>query len=56
MSLLQNKKAAYHTLGCKLNFAETSSLRDQLERQGVQTVQKGEKTVSHANTLEPLSL
>lgn len=43
MSLLQNKKAAYHTLGCKLNFAETSSLRDQLERQGVQTVQKGEK-------------
>lgn len=43
MSLLQNKKAAYHTLGCKLNFAETSSLRDQMEREGVQTIQKGEK-------------
>lgn len=41
--MLQNKKAAYHTLGCKLNFAETSSLRDHLEREGVQTVQKGEK-------------
>lgn len=36
-------KAAYHTLGCKLNFAETSSLRDQLEREGVATAQKGEK-------------
>ena len=43
MSLLQNKKAAYHTLGCKLNFAETSSLRDQMEREGVTTIQKGEK-------------
>lgn len=43
MTHLQNKKAAYHTLGCKLNFAETSSLRDQLEREGVATVQKGEK-------------
>ena len=43
MSLLQNKKAAYHTLGCKLNFAETSSLRDQMEREGIQTIQKGEK-------------
>lgn len=42
MSSLHNKKAAYHTLGCKLNFAETSSLRDQLERKGVQTIQKGE--------------
>ena len=43
MLLLQHKKAVYHTLGCKLNFAETSSLRDQLERQGVQTIQKGEQ-------------
>ncbi len=42
MSSLHNKKAAYHTLGCKLNFAETSSLRDQLEHEGVQTIQKGE--------------
>lgn len=43
MSLLQNKKAAYHTLGCKLNFAETSSLRDLLESNGVKTASKGEK-------------
>lgn len=42
MSTLENKKAAYHTLGCKLNFAETASLRDQLERQGVVTAEKGE--------------
>ena len=43
MSILSHKKAAYHTLGCKLNFAETSSLRDTLEREGVQTAQKGER-------------
>ena len=36
-------KAAYQTLGCKLNFAETSSLRDLLEREGVQTAARGEK-------------
>lgn len=41
--ILRNKKAAYHTLGCKLNFAETSSLRDLMERQGVQTAAKGER-------------
>lgn len=43
MSLLYNKKAAYHTLGCKLNFAETSSLRDIMEREGVRTAGKGER-------------
>lgn len=42
MSILFNKKAAYQTLGCKLNFAETSSLRDLLEKEGVKTVAKGE--------------
>lgn len=39
---LANKKVVFHTLGCKLNFAETSSLRNQLEREGVQVVEKGE--------------
>ena len=34
--------AAYTTLGCKLNFAETSSLRDTLARQGVRPAEKGE--------------
>ena len=43
MSLSQDMKAAYQTLGCKLNFAETSSLRDLLEREGVQTAARGEK-------------
>lgn len=42
-AILQNKIAAYHTLGCKLNFAETSSLRDHLEREGVRTAESGEK-------------
>ena len=34
-SILYNKKAAYATLGCKLNYAETSSLRDRLSALGV---------------------
>ena len=41
-SILQGKKAAYFTLGCKLNFAETSSVAQQLERYGVRKVAKGE--------------
>ncbi len=36
-------RAAYHTLGCKLNFAETSSLRDELARRGVRPAEKGER-------------
>lgn len=40
---LYNMCAAYHTLGCKLNFAETSSLRDQLAAEGVRPAEKGEK-------------
>ncbi|EJW89966.1 RNA modification enzyme, MiaB family [gut metagenome] len=35
--------AAFATLGCKLNFAETSSLRDALARQGVREAAKGER-------------
>ena len=41
-SILQGKKAAYFTLGCKLNFAETSTVAQQLERYGVRKAQKGE--------------
>ncbi|MBR3455774.1 MAG: tRNA (N(6)-L-threonylcarbamoyladenosine(37)-C(2))-methylthiotransferase MtaB [Bacteroidaceae bacterium] len=41
-SILQGKKAAYFTLGCKLNFAETSSIGDALKRLGVQTAEEGE--------------
>lgn len=42
-SILQGKKAAYFTLGCKLNFAETSSIGEALKRHGVRTVGRGEK-------------
>ena len=34
-SILNGKKAAYYTLGCKLNFSETSTLRQTLENYGV---------------------
>lgn len=40
---LYNMCAAYVTLGCKLNFAETSSLRDTLAQQGVRPAEKGER-------------
>ena len=40
---LTNIKVAYCTLGCKLNFAETSTLRDQLMAEGAQEAQKGEQ-------------
>ena len=42
-SILQGKKAAYFTLGCKLNFSETSSIGEALKRHGVQTADKDEK-------------
>ena len=36
----KGKKAAYFTLGCKLNFAETSSVGKQLKEAGVETAGK----------------
>ena len=39
---LEHKKAAFHTLGCKLNFAETSSLQDALRQRGMIMAKKGE--------------
>lgn len=42
-SAFQGKKAAYYTLGCKLNFAETSTFAEMLKQLGVCTVTKGEK-------------
>lgn len=41
-SIFQNKKASFHTLGCKLNFAETSALSDLLAKQGVSRVEENE--------------
>ncbi len=42
-SAFQGKKAAYFTLGCKLNFSETSTFGKMLQELGVSTAQKGEK-------------
>ena len=42
-SIFQDKKAVYYTLGCKLNFAETSTLGQALKEVGVRTVRKGEQ-------------
>lgn len=37
-----NKKVAYHTLGCKLNFSETSTIGKMLAERGAQPVQLGD--------------
>lgn len=42
-TIFQDKKAVYYTLGCKLNFAETSTLGKMLKEAGVRTVRKGEQ-------------
>ncbi|MFV0471331.1 MAG: tRNA (N(6)-L-threonylcarbamoyladenosine(37)-C(2))-methylthiotransferase MtaB [Paludibacteraceae bacterium] len=42
-SVFQNKKVAYHTLGCKLNFAETSHIGRQLTDEGFSKARPGEK-------------
>lgn len=40
--IFEDKKAAYLTLGCKLNFAETSAIGKQLFQVGVRKVREGE--------------
>lgn len=42
-TIFQDKVAVYYTLGCKLNFAETSSIGKTLKEAGVRTARKGEK-------------
>jgi len=42
-SVFQGKTAAYYTLGCKLNFSETSTFGRMLQEMGVRTVEKGER-------------
>lgn len=41
-SAFQGKKAVYYTLGCKLNFSETSTFGKLLSEMGVTTAAKGE--------------
>lgn len=42
-SVFQGKKAAYFTLGCKLNFSETSTFGRLLQNMGVSTAEEGDK-------------
>lgn len=42
-SAFQGKTAAYFTLGCKLNFSETSTFGKMLQDMGVRTAAKGEQ-------------
>lgn len=42
-SIFENKLAAYLTLGCKLNFAETSAIGKQLSDVGVRRARDGEQ-------------
>ena len=41
-SVFQGKKAAFYTLGCKLNFSETSTFAKLLQEMGVVTAAVGE--------------
>ncbi len=43
ISIFENKTAAYYTLGCKLNFAETSAIGNLLAENGIRKAKKGEK-------------
>ncbi len=42
-TVFQNKTAVYYTLGCKLNFSETSTIGKTLKEVGIRTVRKGER-------------
>lgn len=42
-SVFQGKMAAYYTLGCKLNFSETSTFAQMLQQMGVVTAGRGEQ-------------
>lgn len=42
-SVFQGKKASYYTLGCKLNFSETSTFGQMLQQLGVSTADEDEK-------------
>ena len=41
-TIFQDKVAVYYTLGCKLNFAETSSIGKTLKEAGVRTARKSD--------------
>ena len=42
-TLFKDKKAVYYTLGCKLNFSETSTIGRTLQEVGFRTASRGEQ-------------
>lgn len=42
MNDMEEKKAVYYTLGCKLNFSETGTIGEALKSRGIRTARKGE--------------
>lgn len=42
-TIFENKTAIYYTLGCKLNFAETSAIGRQMAQAGVTKARRGQK-------------
>ena len=42
-TVFKDKKAIYYTLGCKLNFSETSTIERRLQEAGIRTAKRGEK-------------
>ena len=42
-NIFHNKKVAFHTLGCKLNFAETSAIGKKMAEEGFTKVRAGEQ-------------
>lgn len=42
-SVFNNKKVAFHTLGCKLNFAETSAIGKKMREEGFVKAKSGEQ-------------
>ena len=42
-NVFENKTAAYYTLGCKLNFAETSTIGKELASHGIRKARTGEE-------------
>ena len=43
VTLFKDMKAVYNTLGCKLNFSETSTIGRTLQEVGFRTARRGEQ-------------
>ena len=47
------RKVAYYTLGCKLNFSETSTIARDLEKEGFQRVEFTERLLEAPDAADP---